>query len=74
VITRNVTRFVLRQRDEQGQLNASLRDGFVARGLVFNEIDQAPFRARLTGVYASWKDKLGTKCWSLLEAQVGKLG
>ena len=52
----------------------SLRDTFVARGLVFNEIDQAPFRARLAGVYATWKDKLGSKCWGLLEAQVGKLG
>jgi TRAP-type C4-dicarboxylate transport system substrate-binding protein len=74
VITRNVTKFVRQQRDEQGKLNASLRDTFLARGLVFNEVDQAPFRGRLAGVYASWKDKLGTKCWSLLEAQVGKLG
>jgi hypothetical protein len=23
---------------------------------------------------ATWKEKLGTKCWGLLEAQVGKLG
>jgi hypothetical protein len=51
--------------------NASLRDTFVARGLAFNEIDFAPFRARLTGVYATWKDKLGGKCRSLLEAQAG---
>ena len=74
VITRNVAKFVRQQRDEQGKLNASLRDTFAARGLVFNEVDQAPFRARLSGVYASWKEKLGTKCWGLLEAQVGKLG
>jgi tripartite ATP-independent transporter DctP family solute receptor len=74
VITRNVTKFVRQQREEQGKLNASLRDTFVARGLAFNEIDQAPFRARLAGVYATWKDKLGGKCWGLLEAQVGKLG
>ena len=74
VITRNVTKFVRQQRDEQGKLNASLRDTFAARGLVFNEVDQARFRARLSGVYASWKEKLGTKCWGLLEAQVGKLG
>jgi tripartite ATP-independent transporter DctP family solute receptor len=74
VITRNVTKFVRQQRDEQGKLNASLRDTFLARGLVFNEVDQGPFRARLTGVYSSWKEKLGTKCWGLLEAQVGKLG
>jgi tripartite ATP-independent transporter DctP family solute receptor len=74
VVTRNVAKFVRQQRDEQGKLNASLRDTFAARGLVFNEVDQAPFRARLSGVYASWKEKLGTKCWGLLEAQVGKLG
>src|SRR5271165_214830 len=66
VITRNVTKFVRQQREEQGKLNASLRDTFVARGLVFNEVDQAPFRARLGGVYAAWKDKLGSKCWGLL--------
>jgi TRAP-type transport system periplasmic protein len=74
VIDRNVTKYVRRQREEQGKLNASLRAGFAARGLAFNEVDQAAFRARLPGVYASWKEKLGSKCWSLLEAQVGKFG
>ena len=47
---------------------------FAARGIAFNEVDQAAFRARLPSVYATWKDKLGNKCWSLLEAEVGKLG
>src|SRR6516164_5527135 len=74
VMTRNVAKYVRQQRIEQGNVNASLRDTFAARGLVFNEVDQAPLRARLSGVYASWKEKLGTKCWGLLEAQVGKLG
>jgi hypothetical protein len=46
----------------------------VRRGLVFNETDQAAFRARLPRVYATWKEKLGTKCWTLVEAEVGKLG
>jgi tripartite ATP-independent transporter DctP family solute receptor len=74
VITRNVTTSVRRQRIDQGNVNASLRDRFAAAGLIFNEIDQAPFRARLANVYATWKDKLGSKCWTLLEAEVGKLG
>jgi TRAP-type C4-dicarboxylate transport system substrate-binding protein len=65
---------VRRQREEQDKLNAGLRDVFVARGIAFNDIDQAAFRARLAPVYAAWKEKLGSKCWSLLEAQVGKLG
>ncbi len=74
VITRNVTTYVRQQRIDQGNVNASLRDRFAAAGLIFNEVDQAPFRARLANVYATWKDKLGSKCWTLLEAEVGKLG
>lgn len=74
VIGRNVTKYVRRQRQDQAALNASLRDDFARRGLVFNEVDQAAFRARLPGVYATWKQKLGSKCWSLVEAEVGKLG
>ena len=60
------------QREDQGKLNAGLRDTFVARGIAFNEVDQAAFRTRLPGVYATWKEKLGGKCWGLLEAEVGE--
>jgi TRAP-type C4-dicarboxylate transport system substrate-binding protein len=74
VIERDVTKYVRQQRLDQAALNAALRDDFVTRGLVFNDVDQAAFRARLPGVYAIWKEKLGSKCWSLLEAEVGKLG
>jgi tripartite ATP-independent transporter DctP family solute receptor len=74
VIERNVTKYVHQQRQDQAALNASLREDFVKRGLVFNEIDQAAFRAKLPGVYALWKQKLGSKCWSLVEAEVGRLG
>jgi TRAP-type transport system periplasmic protein len=73
-IERNAAKYVRQQRAEQGRLNAGLRETFVARGVAFNEVDQAAFRARLPGVYATWKDKLGSKCWGLLEAEVGKLG
>jgi TRAP-type transport system periplasmic protein len=74
VIGRNVTKYVRQQRLDQAALNAALRNDFVKRGLVFNEVDQTVFRARLPGVYAIWKEKLGSRCWSLLEAEVGKLG
>jgi TRAP-type transport system periplasmic protein len=74
VIERNAAKYVRQQRDEQEMLNASLREDLAARGLVFNEVDQTAFRARLPAVYATWKDKLGSKCWTLLEAEVGKLG
>ncbi len=74
VIERNAAIHVRRQREEQERLNAGLRDVFVARGIVFNDVDQGAFRARLSHVYATWKEKLGSKCWALLEAQVGTLG
>jgi TRAP-type transport system periplasmic protein len=38
------------------------------RGLVFNDVDPAPFRDKLSGVYGTWKERLGTRGWSLLEA------
>jgi TRAP-type transport system periplasmic protein len=74
VIEKNAAAYVRRQREEQDKLNAGLRDIFVARGIAFNDVEQAAFRARLPHVYATWKEKLGSKCWALLEAEVGKLG
>src|ERR1700676_641533 len=56
VIERNVAQYVRQQRLDQAALNAALRDDFVKRGLVFNEVDQTAFRARLPGVYAIWKE------------------
>jgi tripartite ATP-independent transporter DctP family solute receptor len=73
-IERNAAKYVRQQREDQGKLNASLREAFTRRGLVFNDVDQAAFRAKLPRVYATWKDRLGSKCWSLLEAEVGRLG
>ena len=73
VIERNAAKYVRRQRIEQAARNTELRTRFAAQGIAFNEVDQAAFRARLAGVYAAWKERLGTKCWSLLEQEVGKL-
>ena len=73
VIDRNVTRYVRAQRQDQEQRNVGLRATFEQRGLIFNDVDQAPFRARLGGLYATWKEKLGAKCWSLLGASSGRL-
>lgn len=74
VIEFNATKYVRQQRIEQGELNASLRGVFEQKGLKFNDVDQTAFRARLPGVYATWKEKLGARCWALLEREVGKLG
>jgi len=74
IVERNVATYVRRQRTDQDALNTQLAATLRGRGLVFNEVDQAPFRARLGGVYAVWKERLGTRGWSLLEAAAGRLG
>ena len=71
IIDRNVTRAVRLQRADQEAANGRLRAELTKRGLIFNDVDQAPFRKALTGFYATWKAKLGTKTWSLLEQATG---
>jgi tripartite ATP-independent transporter DctP family solute receptor len=73
-IERNVATHVQRQRMAQQVRNVSMRQELVRRGLIFNDVEAAPFRARLAGVYSTWRERLGARCWSLLEAEVGKLG
>jgi tripartite ATP-independent transporter DctP family solute receptor len=74
IIERQVTRAVRLQRQDQQVANDTSRKTLASHGITFNEVDTAPFRKQLSGVYASWKKTLGTKCWSLLEAEIGKLG
>jgi tripartite ATP-independent transporter DctP family solute receptor len=74
VIARNVTLHVQRQRAEQDAFNTGLRHTLTARGLTFHEVDPQPFRNRLSGVYAVWKEKVGPRGWAMLEADVGTLG
>jgi tripartite ATP-independent transporter DctP family solute receptor len=71
VIERNVTRFVRLQREDQQRANASTAPALAKRGIVFNDVDQAPFRKQLSGFYTTWKKNLGTRCWSLLESAAG---
>ena len=71
IIDRNVARAVRLQRADQEAANGRLRAELTKRGLVFNDVDQAPFRKQLSGFYKTWKGKLGTKAWSLLEQAAG---
>jgi tripartite ATP-independent transporter DctP family solute receptor len=70
-IERNVTKYVRLQRRDQEQMNARLRTELARRGLRFNDVAPGPFRSKLSGFYGSWKERLGTRSWSLLEAATG---
>jgi len=73
IIERNVAKHVKLQRQRQATLNAELRTTLQRQGPVFNNVTQQPFRRMLGGVYANWKKQLGRRCWSLLEAETGRL-
>ena len=42
--------------------------------MVFNDPDTASFRVGLGSFYARWKQSIGQRATSLLEAHVGRLG
>ena len=69
-IARNATKYVRLQRSDQEQMNAAARATLAGRGLAFNDVDTAPFRAKLSAIYETWKERLGSKCWSILEASI----
>jgi len=66
----------LEERKDVERLNASLREELSGKGLVFNDVDQAPFKEQLrkAGFYAEWRKRFGDEAMGLLEAEVGKLG
>lgn len=73
IIDRNVTKHVRLQRQDQIAANTRLRTELAARGLEFNTPDPAPFKKKLAPVFATWKEKLGSKCWNLLERSAGSI-
>jgi tripartite ATP-independent transporter DctP family solute receptor len=71
VVDRNVTKHVKLQRQDQMAANARLRTELATRGLEFTTPDRAPFKRQLAGVYSTWKERLGSRCWKLLEESTG---
>lgn len=63
----------LLQRRDLLLLNVSLRDKLARRGMKVNDVDTAPFRAKLGSFYARWKGEFGSSAWALLEQNSGKL-
>ncbi|ANL51019.1 TRAP dicarboxylate transporter substrate-binding protein DctP subunit (plasmid) [Rhizobium phaseoli] len=63
------------QRADVAQKNIDLRKDLAASGMIFNEVDPAPFRSKLSeaGFYKEWRGKFGEEAWALLEESVGKL-
>ncbi len=74
IIERNAAKFARLQRADNQALNDEFRTRLAQQGMIFNEAETGSFRARLGPYYARWKNTVGERAWSLLEAHVGKLG
>jgi TRAP-type transport system periplasmic protein len=63
------------QRADIARLAVSLRESLTAKGLQFNDVDTAAFRAALgrTSFYRDWKAKFGDEAWRILEKTTGSL-
>jgi tripartite ATP-independent transporter DctP family solute receptor len=73
IIEQNVVKFVRQQREELTALNTEFRTKLATQGMTFNDADTSSFRPRLSAYYAHWKDVVGERAWTLLEAHTGKL-
>ena len=73
VVAKHFNAAAVNQRADVQALNASLKGDLEKAGLVFNEVDPAPFEAKLreAGFYAEWKGKYGDEAWAILEKAVG---
>jgi TRAP-type transport system periplasmic protein len=72
-IERNAMKFARLQRADNNALNTEFRTKLAQQGMIFNDAETSSFRARLGPYYARWKETIGRKAWSLLEAHVGTL-
>ncbi|ACA16226.1 TRAP dicarboxylate transporter, DctP subunit [Methylobacterium sp. 4-46] len=72
---RVVNAAALAEREEVARQNEGLKADLAAKGLIFNEVDPAPFREALTksGFYKEWKAKFGPEAWAILEETSGEL-
>jgi TRAP-type transport system periplasmic protein len=76
IVIRNAKIYVAQQRAFVRAANAGLEDTLRRRGMIVNTVDVESFRDRLTGAnfYRDWRQSIGEKAWTLMEAEVGKVG
>jgi TRAP-type transport system periplasmic protein len=74
-ISKNFAAAAIAQRADMAALNQSVELQLKEKGLVFNEVDPALFRAKLqkAGFFAEWKGKYGDEAWAVLEKYTGKI-
>lgn len=75
IVARELNRSAMDERTDVAALNSGLRGKLQSGGMVFNDLDPAPFRDTLkrAGFFKEWQGKYGPEAWGILEGEVGSL-
>ena len=75
IIAKHLNASAINQRADIAKLNVSVEADLRAKGLIFNEVDNAAFRAKLAsaGFFKEWKGKYGDEAWAILEKYAGAI-
>jgi tripartite ATP-independent transporter DctP family solute receptor len=76
IISREMGAAAILARNDNVNLNKSVRDKLTRRGMLFNEVDKNSFKQKLVaaGYYQRWKAEFGPTAWTALEKYANKLG
>jgi TRAP-type transport system periplasmic protein len=76
IVIRAAKTYVGQQRAFVRAANATLEKSLRDHGMIVNTVDVDSFRRRLVGAhfYRDWRQSVGEKAWTLMEATVGKVG
>jgi len=75
IISREMAAATLAARNDNVNLNKSVRDKLARRGMKFNDVDKNSFKQKLVDAkyYERWKAEFGPKAWAALEKYANKL-
>jgi tripartite ATP-independent transporter DctP family solute receptor len=76
IISREMAAATLAARNDNVNLNKSVRDKLMRRGMLFNDVDKNSFKQKLISAnyYQRWKAEFGPTAWTALEKYANKLG
>lgn len=76
IVEKHIDAAVMAEREDIAKGRVARQTSLQSKGLIFNTVDQAPFRQALrdAGFYARSKEGFGDEAWRLLEQSVGELG
>jgi TRAP-type transport system periplasmic protein len=70
IVERNATKHALLEHNDTKSMSTQMQIKLASQGIVFNKIDQAPFRSQLRPYFESWAATFGPTEWGLLQGSL----